>query len=144
MVMESVADALVAMVNEKIAKLKVGQPEDNADITAVVSASSADFIQVCSRLLRVAPCCVGVGAAHVYSREFRRSVHAKLRRGLSARVQGLVEDAEAKGAKLQQEWKREQNLIWPMLVDHVTEHMRLAWEEPFGPVVPVVCGPISP
>ena len=56
MVMESVADALVAMVNEKIAKLKVGQPEDNADITAVVSASSADFIQVCSRLLRVAPC----------------------------------------------------------------------------------------
>jgi len=96
MVMESVADALVAMVNEKIAKLKVGQPEDNADITAVVSASSADFIQ------------------------------------------GLVEDAEAKGAKLQQEWKREQNLIWPMLVDHVTEHMRLAWEEPFGPVVPVV------
>jgi glyceraldehyde-3-phosphate dehydrogenase (NADP+) len=50
----------------------------------------------------------------------------------------LVEDAEAKGAKLQQEWKREQNLIWPLLVDFVTEDMRLAWEEPFGPVIPVV------
>ena len=48
MVMESVADALVAMVNEKIAQLKVGLPEDNADITAVISESSADFIQVCA------------------------------------------------------------------------------------------------
>lgn len=28
--------------------------------------------------------------------------------------------------------------MWPVLVDGVTEHMRLCWEEPFGPVVPVV------
>lgn len=30
------------------------------------------------------------------------------------------------------------NLIWPLLLDHVTTDMRLAWEEPFGPVIPVV------
>lgn len=36
-----------------------------------------------------------------------------------------------------QEWKRERNLIWPCLVDHVTEDMRLAWEEPFGPLLPI-------
>jgi len=96
MVVESQADELVGMVNEKIAKLKVGQPEDNADITAVVSKSSADFIQ------------------------------------------GLVEDAKAKGATLCQEWKREDNLISPLLIDHVKPNMRIMWEEPFGPVIPVV------
>jgi glyceraldehyde-3-phosphate dehydrogenase (NADP+) len=36
-----------------------------------------------------------------------------------------------------QEYKREVNLVWPMLVDNVTDDMRLAWEEPFGPVVPI-------
>jgi glyceraldehyde-3-phosphate dehydrogenase (NADP+) len=73
-------------------KLKVGMPEDNCDITPVVSQSSANF------------------------------------------VQGLVEDAQAKGAKLHQEWKRENNLIWPVLIDHVTPDMRIAWEEPKGSV----------
>ena len=56
-------------------------------------------------------------------------------------VQGsheLVQDAVAKGASLKQPWRREDNLVWPVLVDHVTSDMRLAWEEPFGPVVPVV------
>ncbi|CAI7850829.1 unnamed protein product [Closterium sp. NIES-53] len=37
-----------------------------------------------------------------------------------------------------QEYKREGNLIWPLLIDHVRPDMRLAWEEPFGPVVPVI------
>jgi len=37
-----------------------------------------------------------------------------------------------------QEWKREGNLIWPVLIDHVTPDMRIAWEEPFGPVIPVI------
>lgn len=91
-----IADELIAKVSAGIAKLKVGQPEDNADITAVVSAKSADFIQ------------------------------------------GLVEDATAKGAELKQAWRREDNLVWPTLVDKVSQDMRLAWEEPFGPVVPVV------
>jgi delta 1-pyrroline-5-carboxylate dehydrogenase len=43
--MESVAEELVQKINEKIAKLKVGMPEDNCDITPVVSQSSANFIQ---------------------------------------------------------------------------------------------------
>lgn len=92
----SVADRLVAMVNERVAKLTVGRPEDDADITPVISKSSADFIQ------------------------------------------GLVEDARDKGAVLCQEWSREGNLIRPMVVDKVTRDMRLAWEEPFGPVLPIV------
>ncbi|CAK0773666.1 hypothetical protein CVIRNUC_004089 [Coccomyxa viridis] len=53
-------------------------------------------------------------------------------------IEGLVKDCEEKGAKLLQKYRREGNLIWPLLIDHVTPDMRLAWEEPFGPVVPVV------
>ena len=91
-----VADELVAGVAAGVGKLSVGQPEDDADITAVVSAKSADFIQ------------------------------------------GLVEDALAKGAVACHPWRREGQLIWPMLLDKVTPDMRIAWEEPFGPVVPVM------
>jgi glyceraldehyde-3-phosphate dehydrogenase (NADP+) len=53
-------------------------------------------------------------------------------------VEGLVMDAKEKGATLCQEYKREGNLIWPLLLDHVNTGMRIAWEEPFGPVIPVV------
>lgn len=53
-------------------------------------------------------------------------------------IEGLVKDAEAKGAVLRTPWKRQGNLLWPVVVDHVTADMRLAWEEPFGPVVPVI------
>ncbi|KAK9809129.1 hypothetical protein WJX72_009759 [[Myrmecia] bisecta] len=52
-------------------------------------------------------------------------------------IEGLVKDAEAKGATLTTPYKREANLIWPLLIDHVTPDMRIAWEEPFGPVIPV-------
>ena len=38
-------------VNAGIALLRVGQPEDDADITAVVSKSSADFIEARRQLL---------------------------------------------------------------------------------------------
>jgi glyceraldehyde-3-phosphate dehydrogenase (NADP+) len=34
------------------------------------------------------------------------------------------------------EWKRQGNLIHPVVIDHVTTDMKLAWEEQFGPVVP--------
>ncbi|GAA3316601.1 hypothetical protein GCM10020331_013070 [Ectobacillus funiculus] len=34
--------------------------------------------------------------------------------------------------------KREDNLIHPTLLDHVTIDMRVAWEEPFGPVLPII------
>jgi glyceraldehyde-3-phosphate dehydrogenase (NADP+) len=37
-----------------------------------------------------------------------------------------------------QPYKREGNLIWPVLLDHVKPEMRIAWEEPFGPILPVV------
>ena len=93
---EAVADALVASLLEGVQKLRVGQPEDDADITAVISSRSADFIQ------------------------------------------GRVEDAMARGARALTPWKREGNLLWPVLLDGVTPEMRIAWEEPFGPVLPVL------
>ncbi|KAK6136428.1 hypothetical protein DH2020_029849 [Rehmannia glutinosa] len=96
LVMESVADTLVEKVKSKVAKLTVGPPEDDCDITPVVSESSANFIE------------------------------------------GLVMDAKQKGATFCQEYKREGNLIWPLLLDHVRPDMRIAWEEPFGPVLPVI------
>lgn len=34
-------------------------------------------------------------------------------------IEGLVKDAEEKGATLCQKYKREGNLIWPILIDHV-------------------------
>lgn len=96
LVMESVADVLVEKVVAKMSKLTVGAPEDDCDITAVVSESSAKFIE------------------------------------------GLVVDAKDKGAKFCQEYKRDGNLIWPLLIDNVRPDMRLAWEEPFGPVLPII------
>lgn len=96
LVMESVADALVEKVNKRVAKLTVGPPEENSDITPVVSESSANFIE------------------------------------------GLVVDAKQKGATFCQEYKRDGNLIWPLLLDNVRPDMRIAWEEPFGPVLPVI------
>lgn len=53
-------------------------------------------------------------------------------------VQGLVDDAVQKGATVVTGNKREQNLIYPTLLDHVTRSMDVAWEEPFGPVLPVI------
>ncbi|CAN1328289.1 NADP-dependent glyceraldehyde-3-phosphate dehydrogenase [Linum perenne] len=96
LVMESAADSLVEKVKAKVAKLRVGAPEDDADITPVVTESSANFIE------------------------------------------GLVMDAKEKGATFCQEYKREGNLIWPLLLDNVRPDMRIAWEEPFGPVLPVI------
>lgn len=96
LVMETVADALVEKVKARVAKLTVGPPEDDSDITPVVSESSANFIE------------------------------------------GLVKDAQEKGATFCQRYKREGNLIWPLLLDNVRPDMRIAWEEPFGPVLPVI------
>lgn len=53
-------------------------------------------------------------------------------------VQGLIDDALAKGAKLMCGNKREGNMMWPTVLDHVTTEMRVAWEEPFGPVLPIL------
>ncbi|EEF31604.1 NADP-dependent glyceraldehyde-3-phosphate dehydrogenase, putative [Ricinus communis] len=43
--MDSVADALVEKVKDRVAKLSVGPLEDNCDITPVVIESSANFIE---------------------------------------------------------------------------------------------------
>lgn len=53
-------------------------------------------------------------------------------------IEGLIMDAKDKGARLHADYRREGNLIWPLVVDDVTKDMRLAWEEPFGPVVPIM------
>lgn len=53
-------------------------------------------------------------------------------------VQELIDDALEKGADLIIGNKREKNLIYPALFDNVSEDMKLAWEEPFGPVLPVM------
>lgn len=50
----------------------------------------------------------------------------------------LMEDAKEKGAKLLAGGRREGNLIYPTLFDNVTTDMRVAWEEPFGPVLPIL------
>lgn len=53
-------------------------------------------------------------------------------------IQELIDDAINKGAKLITGNRREKNLVYPTLFDHVTTDMRLAWEEPFGPVLPII------
>ena len=95
-VLESVADTLVTLLQAEVAKLTVGDPFDNADITPVIDNTSADFIW------------------------------------------GLIEDAQEKGAQALTPIKREGNLLWPVLFDQVTKDMKVAWEEPFGPVLPII------
>lgn len=53
-------------------------------------------------------------------------------------VQGLIDDAIEKGATLKCGNKREGNIMWPTVLDNVTMDMRVAWEEPFGPVLPFI------
>ena len=53
-------------------------------------------------------------------------------------VMELIADAKEKGAVLITGGEREGNLIQPTLFDYVTRDMRLAWEEPFGPVLPII------
>lgn len=53
-------------------------------------------------------------------------------------VWNLMQEAKQQGAKLVTGERREGNLIYPTLYDYVTTDMRLAWEEPFGPVLPII------
>ena len=94
--LESVADTLADLLQAEVAKLTVGDPFDNADITPVIDNASADFIW------------------------------------------GLIEDAQEKGAQALTPIKREGNLLWPVLFDQVTKDMKVAWEEPFGPILPII------
>ncbi|GFZ32898.1 NADP-dependent glyceraldehyde-3-phosphate dehydrogenase [Clostridium zeae] len=98
LVMESVADELIAKLKTKIEALKVGNPleQEQVDVVPLIDTKAADF------------------------------------------VEELMRDAEEKGAKLIIGGNREGNLIYPTLYDEVTVDMRLAWEEPFGPVLPII------
>lgn len=93
---EPVADALLAELVPRVQRLRVGRPEDDAEVTPLISQQAADY------------------------------------------VQELIDDALARGARLLVGNRREGNLLWPTLLDGVTEAMRLAWEEPFGPVLPIL------
>ncbi|HFZ4222287.1 TPA: NADP-dependent glyceraldehyde-3-phosphate dehydrogenase [Streptococcus pneumoniae] len=53
-------------------------------------------------------------------------------------IWGLIEDAQEKEAQVLTPIKREGNLLWPVLFDQVTKDMKVAWEEPFGPVLPII------
>ncbi len=97
LVVDKVADKLVAKVKEKMAKLTAGNPlEKDVDIVPLISTKSADY------------------------------------------VMELIEDAKNKGAELVVGGNRDGNLIYPTLFDNVTTDMRIAWEEPFGPVLPIL------
>jgi Aldehyde dehydrogenase family len=53
-----------------------------------------------------------------------------------------MDDAKCAACKLKCRMGAPQgNLIWPLLLDNVDTGMRIAWEEPFGPVIPVVSQP---
>ncbi|QHX35804.1 glyceraldehyde-3-phosphate dehydrogenase (NADP+) [Spiroplasma sp. TIUS-1] len=53
-------------------------------------------------------------------------------------IMGLVEDAKARGGKIVTGGSFKGNLVEATLIDNVTSEMRIAWEEPFGPVLPVI------
>lgn len=53
-------------------------------------------------------------------------------------VKELIDDALNKNATLLIGNTCEGNLMYPTLIDNVTADMRLAWEEPFGPVLPII------
>lgn len=96
LVMDSIADELASKIVSEVAKLTVGKPEDDAQITPLINDKAADF------------------------------------------VQELIDDALEKGGKLLIGNKRDKRYIWPTVFDNVTQDMRLAWEEPFGPVLPII------
>lgn len=53
-------------------------------------------------------------------------------------IESLYKDAILKGAKCLTTFKREKNLVYPILLDEVSLDMKIAWEEPFGPILPII------
>lgn len=53
-------------------------------------------------------------------------------------VQELIQEAIDKKAIALTPIKNKKNLLWPVVLDKVTTDMRVAWEEPFGPVLPII------
>ncbi len=54
------------------------------------------------------------------------------------RVHRLVTEAISKGAKLLTGGKYDANYYYPTVLDHVPVEARIAWEETFGPVIPIL------
>lgn len=50
----------------------------------------------------------------------------------------LIKDAQQKGAKLLTGGKANGNYLEPTILDHVTPDMRIAWEEAFAPILPIM------
>ncbi len=61
-----------------------------------------------------------------------------INQGAVDRVKGMVDEALSKGAVALNEYKIEKNLFYPVVLDKVNEQMRVAYEETFGPVVPIM------
>ncbi|WP_416151749.1 NADP-dependent glyceraldehyde-3-phosphate dehydrogenase [Salipaludibacillus sp. HK11] len=53
-------------------------------------------------------------------------------------VLALIEDAKQKGATVVSQGSQDKNLLGATILDHVTEEMDIAWEEQFGPVLPIM------
>lgn len=96
LVTPKVHNELSNLIVDKVKKLTVGKPQENTNITPVISSRSADYIM------------------------------------------GLVEDAIKDDANPLTTIKREDNLIYPIVLDNVSPNSRIAWEEPFGPVLPII------
>ena len=56
----------------------------------------------------------------------------------ASKMDGLISDAKAKGAKLTAGGKRTGSIVEATLLDGVTSHMRIYAEESFGPVKPII------
>lgn len=95
-VLDEIANIIVEKLKENIMRLKIGKPQEAADITPLISDEAADF------------------------------------------VEELINDALKKGADLIVGNKREGNTLYPTLLDNISPDMKIAWEEPFGPVLPVI------
>ncbi|MDE5617333.1 MAG: aldehyde dehydrogenase family protein [Ureaplasma sp.] len=88
--------SLVDKITELTKKLTIGLPENNPNITPLVSSKSADY------------------------------------------VMELINDSIKNGAIATTTIKRDGNIVYPVILDNVTKDMRIAWEEPFGPVLPII------
>ncbi len=87
---------IVKRIAELASALKVGLPEDNSDITALINVDAADY------------------------------------------VWNMIGEAVKMGATPLTPLKREGPLIWPAVLDRVPLESSVAWEEPFGPVLPII------
>jgi len=71
-------------------------------------------------------------------RDPKTSVGPLINRWAIEKVDSLVKDAISKGAKLLMGGKYTNLYYEPTVLDGITEEMRIAWEETFGPVIAIM------